>query len=246
MLGGGMIAAIEAASQATGWNFRYMNPWFGLGFTGGPWLGLMTSTLSGVNSAIQVAQGNEVTPGTLANLSGATNALGKASSMLNPVSGLFQTAEGLSQAQQSPYPGLATARFLITGSKSQAPDIDLAMQPQMREELRRSMAPMSTPVRAGGYGTASIVPQVPVYPVEIGGTGVGAAIDTSAVPFGAPSAEHASTYQYQDVDAALRGDTAALQLFAPDERQVMDSLQGMPHNIAVQAFRSYMEQKVGI
>lgn len=251
MLAGGMTAAIEAASEKTGWNFRYMNPWFGLGFTGGPWLGLMTSMASGVNSAIQTATGNEPTPGGLANMAEATNALGKAGSMLNPLSGLVTGVQGIGQAMQSPYPALAATRFLITGDQSQAPDINLQMQAGAYDAMLRSMGPQQSPVRAGAWGTTQITPQLPVYPIDIGGTAQPgqsmpqpAPLDTSPISFNSnPQPYTSSQYQYQDVEAALHGDPGARRIFTPDEQQVMDSLQGMPHDIAVGAFRQYMEQK---
>lgn len=251
MVAGAVTAGIEAASQATGWNFRYMNPFFGLGFTVGPWIGLMSSIAGGISSAVQQAYGNDPTQGTTARMSEATASLGRAGSMLNPLGGLWEATQAAGQIANSPYPGLAAARYLITGDQSQSPDINLQMIDDSRRALVASMQPMSSPTRANAYGTTQIPPSLPVYPQTMvdsgGGVGRGepSAIDTTSIPFTQyPQAGSSSVYDVNTTLSALTGNPDARRFFAPDEVAFMDSLRGVPSTVALEAFRSFMRQKV--
>lgn len=163
---GAVTAGLEAASRKTGWNFRLMNPYYALGFTGGPWIGLTASLASGVNSMMRGTMGADVQPG---GPGAAMNALGQAGSIMNPLGGIWQNAKAIGLAAESPNPAMTFLQSQVTGERTLNPAINAANMESSQAMFQSSLMPLTSPMRAGGYGTQT-PPQMPsVYPTEISG-----------------------------------------------------------------------------
>lgn len=160
---GATTAALEGASRTTGWNFRWLNPWFAIGFGGGPMLGLAVAAGSGINKMIKAAEGEGISnydKGT----QGLTQAAGAGWSMLSPAGGLVRGAQAIGGAMNSPYPGQALLRYGVTGEVGPGPDINEQLLPQAQQNFQNSLQPYQSPVRSsGGTGLPpGYAPQQPI------------------------------------------------------------------------------------
>lgn len=159
---GAVTASLEYASRKTGWNLRWLNPYIALGFGGGPWIGAAIALGSGVSHLMKAVSGEDIS-----NLDSANQAFGQlntAGSLLNPFSGIQQDIEGIGQGlYNSPSPGSAVARYMITGEVGPGPDINNSLMPQATQQFQQSLQHTSNPVRAGSVGLPpGQYPQQPV------------------------------------------------------------------------------------
>lgn len=154
---GGLAAAMYGASQATGWNFNKMNPFYGIGFTGGPIVNMGLDVLSAGSENIRAMTGqtDRRPPSML-------GAMGEAAQLFNPMSGLIDMAEGTNAAFNSPTPGRALLRLGITGEQGPGPDLQYEFQAPPIEQFQQS----SSPVRARQDSLMQIPPLAPVPQFE--------------------------------------------------------------------------------
>lgn len=267
---GTVTAGLEAASQETGWNFRWMNPFFGLGFVGGPWVGLAADVARSASGAMRTAQGQPASDQVMA---AGGQAITTGLNNLNPVGGITRTVQGLGQASESPYPGRAIGRLFVTGEMGPGPDVNQQLMPQATEEFQRSLQANPSPVSATQIGLPpGVFPAQPLtYPQMIQGpsgppwaSGVSPQVpQPGGAPYGmrpsqqdsVPQADStfipsvynpqpytASGYRPEDVMAALSGDQQALSMFAPDEQQFLAQNRQNPY--ALRDFKFMMADKV--
>lgn len=153
-------AAFYGASKATGWNFNRLNPFTGLGFTGGPALERTIEAAKAGSAYVREFTGqNPDGPSP----PGLGDVLSGVASQFNPAQGLIETASGVGLAMDSPSPASALIRLGITGQQGVGPDLGLEaqqwLQPQTDGTLQQMMRPMSGPVRMDSLGTTSIPQQ---------------------------------------------------------------------------------------
>ena len=158
-----VTAGLEELSKQTGWDFRRMNPYAGLGFSGGPWLEPAFDVAKGVGAAVHTLAGDG-TQNDQAALTTAGGALSNAAQMFNPLRGAMRTAEGIGASLQSPLPGHALTRLMVTGESGPGPDFNTVMLPQSEAAFQASLQPIPNPSRATAFGTTQIPPQMPVFP----------------------------------------------------------------------------------
>lgn len=246
---GAVTAGLEAATRETGWNFRWMNPYFGLGFTGGPWLSLTTDVAGGISSFAREAQtGQEPGPSTYRDFN---QAFGQAASFLNPVAGLYRTAQGLGQAMDSPMPLHAVGRLLVTGERGAGPDVNAAFLPQAEEAFQRSLQPMQSPVSYTRPGTVEIPRQVASFPTPDGwmpqGAGFLRAPDQVPAPGGQAYSYRlnpATTPSEELLTMAIAGMPEALAQFDREDQEFLLRLSEVPPDIRKTIWSSYQQAKV--
>lgn len=153
---GGVTAALHAGTRLTGWNFDKWQYWGSLTFTGGPWVQMAADALRGANAVANVTGGY----GGQQALDDASNLLpGAAQNLLsyvNPLGGLVRQARAAYGAYQSPSPGAAVARNLLTGEIGPQQDVAAGLRGQLDQQ--GSLPPFgplpASPVRAQAYGQA--------------------------------------------------------------------------------------------
>lgn len=186
---GATSAALKIAADQSGWDLTRMNPFTPAIGWGGPSLTTALETVDNVGRVGAMAgQGD---------FSGVAGALGGAAltgaQMLNPVRGISRTVEGIVGTDQmpgpdflygrrvggslnSPLPAEATARLLLTGERSNRPDM-ARFNPfyiplsRSRPVQPQDLQPMMNPVRAMSLGTVQIPQQAitqvsPLAPVD--------------------------------------------------------------------------------
>lgn len=157
----GLVSAgLYKASRETGWNFNPMNPFYGIGFTGGPLLTMGSNVAGGASALIRGAQGQE-NGMTDFRMAEGGNALGTMAGAFNPLRGAFQTAAGINTALESPSPGAALSRLMITGQQGNQIDINNAFLPQATELFQSSLQAAQTPLSVGRVAAPN-VPQQPM------------------------------------------------------------------------------------
>jgi hypothetical protein len=156
---GTVTAGLEVATRETGWNFRWMNPYFGLGFTGGPLIGAVADISRGASTMFQQQQGRPVQERVV---NAGVQAAERTAINMNPLGGLIRTAEGIGQAVESPYPGQTIGRLLITGEMGVGTEVNRWAMPQAQQFFQQSIQPMPSPVSATQQGVPGPAPQQPV------------------------------------------------------------------------------------
>lgn len=246
---GAVTAGIEAASRETGWNFRLMNPFFGLGFVGGPWVEIGVNIAQGVGSAARELQGGRPDEAAYA-MGGA--AASQAIQNLNPAGGLIRMAQGLGEAQNSPYPGQAVGRLLLTGEMGAGPDVNQWMMPQASEIFQRSLQPTPSPVSATQFGLpAGVFPeQVPSYPPEMSAPPStmpqGNMSPQGSAPGGSPYGHRPTpnSLSPEVLNRAVMGDREALSQFDTEDQMFLSKLGPVPPDVRMQVWASYSIQKI--
>jgi hypothetical protein len=215
---------------------------------------------------------NSDSPGIDRGLAAGGQALGTVAGALNPVSGLYATASGLGSAiNDSPTPGRAIGRLMLTGERGALPDILATVH-------SADLQPSQSPVRQNGWQLPNIPQLQAIFPAGVpqnGGPGLdgiqrsagvipgpgGGAYsqrpapteDQDPIPFIAnPQPYQAASYSVDQVKQAvvsLASPNPILppgiqNLFAPDEIQFMKTLAGVPMPQAVEMFRGYMKDKL--
>lgn len=248
---GAVTAGLEAATRETGWNFRWMNPFFGLGFTGGPWVTILPEVARAASDVAREWQGGN--PNEAVRAAGAA-ALGQAAQNLNPLGGLIRTAQGVGEAlTTSPYPDRAVGRLLTTGEMGNGPDVNQWLLPQATQMFQRSIQPQPSPVSATQIGLPPGVfpPQPAVYAPLVASPfqTMPQANQSPATPvpgggsYGQRPAPGVSA-TYDDVNRAASGDPNALAKFSPDDRQLLSQLANVPPDTRMQIWSQYTAAKV--
>lgn len=165
---GAVTAGLEAASRETGWNFRWMNPYFGLGFTGGPMVGAVADIGRGVSATFREAQGQRFLP--TAGAAG-MRAAGDVLQNMNPLGGIAHMAGGVAAIANSPYPGRTLGKYLITGEADNQNEVSQQLMPQTQENFQESLQPLPSPISATQRGIpGGIIPQqIQSYPQIVSG-----------------------------------------------------------------------------
>jgi hypothetical protein len=165
---GTVSAALEAAQHESGWNFRLMNPYM-IGFAGGPAISTGIGLLQGASSVTSALMDPDKA-GLAKGLAAGGQALGALGSMVNPVSGLYNTASGLGSAlNDSPSPGKAIGRLMLTGERGALPDI-------LQSVHSVDLVPASNAVRQNDWQLPQVPQMQPIYPSGVpvpNGTGSG-------------------------------------------------------------------------
>ena len=245
---GAVTAGLEAASRETGWNFRTMNPFFGLGFTGGIWINIASDVAQGAGTALRELQGGQ--PREAAYVM-AGQALNTAATALNPASGLIRQAQAVGQSLESPYPASALLRSQVTGEIGPGPDVNQWLMPQTEAMFQRSLSPQPSPVNATQFGLppGMFPPQVQSGPPELG-------LPPSTLPQGnfspqtpAPGGGAAgfrptpNSISPEVLNRAVAGDTTALSQFDQQDQQFIRQLGPVPPDVRMQVWSSWLIQK---
>ena len=162
---GTVSAAFYAASKVTGWNFYRMNPFTGINFVmGGPLLEQVQDVAQAATGFVSGVTGQNLTqvatPDPLA-------AMGRATNLVNPFTGVIRTLGGVGLALDSPNTPAALTRLAVTGERGAGPDINAMMLPQAQAAFQRSLQSQPTPMRQGAFGTQQIPQQQVTMPPEI-------------------------------------------------------------------------------
>lgn len=265
---GAVSAGLEAASKETGWNFRWMNPYM-IGFVGGPWVSTGAAMLQGAGALMRTAQGDgTVTPFQSNVMNAGLQAAGDAATALNPLNGLYQTATGLGSAiNDSPTPGAAIGRLMLTGQRGALPDIlnsigigqmQPAANPMRMDQLQLPYTPQMQPVypsllpaapNGGSFGTGP-VNSPNVVPVPGGGAAGQRPTqnDSNFIAFNSHADPYApSGYNVTDIQSFLIEQASGAapsrawdRILRPQDLQLLRSLNGMPVAQALSVFRSQL------
>lgn len=246
-----VTGGLEAATRETGWNFRWMNPFFGLGFMGGPWITILPEIARAGADVMREMQGGN--PNEAVRAAGAA-ALQQGLENLNPTGGLIRTGQGIGEAlSTSPYPGRAIGRLFITGERGNQPDVNQYFLPQAQQMFQQSLQQHPSPVNATQVGLPPGV--IPQQPASYDPT-IASPFQTlyqsnqspaSPVPGGAGYGLRAApgvSATYDDINRAAAGDPNALNQFSPEDQHFLLGIAQMSPDARMAAWAQYQAVKI--
>jgi hypothetical protein len=178
-----VTAGLKIAKHTTGWNFDKWQFYNSLTFTGGPLIQVAADVHAGLTAQAQMATRPEGPGGSMLVME--ANRLNQAArdmvQMFNPLGGGMRTASNLMAAQESPTPGEATLRALMTGERSGAMDWrEQSLRHMQQQPGIEQLVPGSTPVR----GSAYMMQVVPMPPQQAPAQGRAAEPNATGAPWG--------------------------------------------------------------
>jgi hypothetical protein len=151
-------SAYEIAKAKTGWNnLRWMNPFAGVLFTGGPLVSTVADIWQG-GQAVAASGTRGDYPGIDQDIARAGAAIGRgATQVVNPAAGLLHTMQGVQGIQNSPEPWQTALQYFITGQRGAGVEIEQMLMDVggigARGTLPRAQPPAAPPQASPVRGT---------------------------------------------------------------------------------------------
>jgi hypothetical protein len=162
MLGG----AAALVTKQTGFNVMKMIPFTSFVPTAGPVAELAVGTAQRVGQDVRDLTGQDMGTGGQYG-PGWGQIGGQAANLFNPLRGAERMVTGLAGAMDSPRPGVAAARLLLTGERGNQKDWTAAFMPQAQADYMQSLQQLESQTRIGVYGLPTVPQRIPVMPPEM-------------------------------------------------------------------------------